>query len=62
MTATRTGSRRILLANGGDLCINLLGGLWTVDVFDFCGTEPVYHAAYTTRDEADADASCWAVW
>lgn len=64
MTTTHKSYRKQLL-NGGELFINKMGSLFTVDVWDLDsapGAEPVYHACYGGWDEAMADADLWAAW
>jgi hypothetical protein len=58
------GFRR-LLYNGGELFVNRLGSVWSVDVWDADapkGSEPVYHAAYDNETDALADAESWKPW
>lgn len=55
-----------LLSEGGELFVNRMGALWTVDVFPAewvpSDGDPIYHAAYDNEAAALADAELWAPW
>ncbi len=58
-------SARKLLDNGGKCFVNKMGKLFTVDVWDWDAeptSDPSYHAAYGTWDEAMADFETWKAW
>lgn len=55
----------IELAGGGDLYVNRMGSLWTVDVFELGSDvtdDPIYHQSHLTMEAAMVDARSWRRW
>ena len=61
----KTYRSRKLLSGGGELFVNQMGNIYTVDVWDWMAAayeDPMYHASYKTLEEAKADADSWEPW